>query len=68
MVVGFGVPQMAEYMLNFRGRRPLKLAAILLRRLRTASRAAFALPAFHLAPSHDPEECAQVLEAFMARL
>ncbi len=68
LVAGFGVPQMAEYMLNFRGRRPLKLAAILLRRLRTASRAAFAVPAFRLAPSRQPEECAQVLEAFLSRL
>ena len=68
LVIGSGVPQMAEYMLNFRGRRPLKLAAILLRRLRTASRAVFAAPAFFLAPSRDPEECAQVIEAFLSRL
>ncbi len=68
LVVGVGVPQMAEYMLNFRGRRPLRLGRILLRRLRVAARAALSIPAFWINPSRDPDECALSLDSFLAGL
>ena len=66
LVLGTEVPQMAEYLLNFRGKRFFRLSSIFLMRLKTALGAAARVPAFYFFPARDPEANAMFLGNMLA--